>query len=82
MWRRLTQPDVLIYLDVSYPNTIARRRLSWTHSEYEEQLNRLRHARQHADLYIQTDPLSPQEVLKQTLDFLEIISQKPENKTV
>lgn len=27
MWRRLTNPDILIYLDVSYENTILRRKL-------------------------------------------------------
>src|SRR4030066_1194398 len=55
MWRRLTNPDILIYLDVSYENTVLRRKLDWTFEEYSDQLHRLRHARQYADLYIDTN---------------------------
>jgi ATPase subunit of ABC transporter with duplicated ATPase domains len=71
MWQRLSHPDVLIYLDVSYPLTLIRRKLDWTYAEYSEQLRRLSHARRHADLYLLTDALSPQEVLEQVLAFLE-----------
>jgi GTPase SAR1 family protein len=71
MWQRLTNPDILIYLNVSYPLTIERRRLDWTDKEYAEQLHRLRHAHEHADLRIDTDHLTPQGVLGQALAFLE-----------
>ena len=57
MWKRLTNPDVLIYLDASYPVTIRRRNLNWTEAEYRIELERLAHARQHADITIQTDDL-------------------------
>ncbi|HEX7974518.1 MAG TPA: hypothetical protein VF498_08935 [Anaerolineales bacterium] len=70
MWQRLTRPDLLVYLDVSYPVTIQRQKLDWTQAEYDEQLRRLQHARLHADLYLDTDPLSPQEVLQRVLLFL------------
>lgn len=70
MWQRISKPDVLIYLDVSYPLTIQRRRLNWTEAEYWEEIRRLRHARQYADLYLNTDPYTPQEVLDKVLDFL------------
>lgn len=70
MWLRLTHPDLLIYLDVSYPITLQRRKLNWTLAEYEEQVHRLRHARLHANLYLNTDALSPQEVLQSVLSFL------------
>jgi deoxyadenosine/deoxycytidine kinase len=72
MWQRITKPDILIYLDVSYENTIRRRKLDWTLKEYAEQLYRLRHAREHADLYIDTNPLTILEVLKRVVNFLEI----------
>jgi deoxyadenosine/deoxycytidine kinase len=72
MWQRITNPDILIYLSVSYPLTIERRRLDWTESEYAEQLHRLRHAREHADLTIDTNYLTPQGVLNQALSFLDI----------
>lgn len=71
MWQRITKPDILIYLDVAYEDTLRRRKLDWTIKEYEEQLYRLRHARQYADYYIDTSPLSIQEVLATVLDFLE-----------
>ncbi|BCY18454.1 MAG: hypothetical protein GYA12_08615 [Chloroflexi bacterium] len=77
MWQRLTNPDFLIFLDASYEVTCRRRRLNWTVDEYHEQHRRLAHARSHADCYIFTDDLSPQEVRDCVLDFLrskEIIS--------
>ncbi|MCX7682416.1 MAG: hypothetical protein N2508_10750 [Anaerolineae bacterium] len=70
MWQRITQPDLLIYLDVC-PAVALRRRPSNASPEWwEVQAHRLRHAREHADLYINTDHLTPQEVLEQALMFL------------
>ncbi len=71
MWEKLTNPDILVYLDVSYPLTIQRRKLDWTINEYDEEIHRLRHARQHAHLVVNTDPLSPEEVLDRVLAFLK-----------
>jgi ATPase subunit of ABC transporter with duplicated ATPase domains len=71
MWQRITHPDVLIYLDVSYENAQIRRWLNWTVDEYTEQLRRLQHARQHAHLYVDTNPLSVGEVLEDVLRFLD-----------
>jgi len=70
MWKRLTNPDILIYLDVSYSNTIKRRNLSWTVDEYDTQVLRLIHARQNADLYLNTDNLAPEMVLDNVLEYL------------
>jgi deoxyadenosine/deoxycytidine kinase len=70
MWKRLTNPDILIYLDVSYENTILRRNLDWTFEEYLVQIHRLRHAREHADFYLDTNPLSLNEVIKKILAFI------------
>jgi deoxyadenosine/deoxycytidine kinase len=70
MWKRLTNPDILVYLHVSYPLTISRRKIDWTEAEYLEQLHRLRHARQFADYSLDTDALSPQQVLDQVLRFI------------
>lgn len=81
MWRRITNPDVLIYLDVSYENTLIRRRLDWSRQEYEEQLRRLEHARAHADLYIDTNPLTPEQVLRQALDFIQNYEPPNNRKT-
>lgn len=71
MWRRLTNPDFLVYLDVSYQVSLQRRLLDWTQPEYAQEIFRLRHARQHADLYIDTDPLTPDQVMGQVLRLVE-----------
>jgi chloramphenicol 3-O-phosphotransferase len=76
MWQRLTRPDILIFLEVSYANTLARRKLNWTVAEYEEQLYRLRHAREHANLVIDTNQLTPHEVTEQILKFIDLTEMK------
>jgi GTPase SAR1 family protein len=73
MWQRITNPDVLIYLEVSYENSITRRLLDWTAGEYQEQIFRLRHARQNADLIIDTNPLIKTEVLLVVLTWLKTV---------
>ncbi len=70
MWQRITKPDILIYLDVSYENTVKRRTLDWTESEYQEQLHRLRHARQHADYYLDTNHLDQAGVFQAVFNWL------------
>ncbi len=71
MWRRITNPDILIFLDASYHETIRRRQLNWTEAEYEEQHRRLADARQHANLYIFTDPMTPEGVIDQVYRYLQ-----------
>ena len=70
MWKRLTNPDILVYLHVSYPLTLVRRRIDWTEAEYNEQIFRLRHARQFADCFVNTDSLSQKEVLALVLQTI------------
>ncbi len=70
MWKRITNPDVLIFLDASYEVTIHRRQLDWTRAEWEEQQRRLLHARQNADLYVNTDNLGISEVINQVVRYL------------
>jgi hypothetical protein len=70
MWEIITQPDILIYLNVSYLTTIQRSNLDWTISEFNEQLYRLRHAYEHADLQIDTDEMSPESIEKLVISFL------------
>jgi deoxyadenosine/deoxycytidine kinase len=73
MWQRITNPDLLIYLDVSYHNTINRRSLDWTENEYQEQLYRLRHSRQHADIYLDTNTLDQTAVFQIIFEWLQKI---------
>jgi cytidylate kinase len=71
MWKRLTNPDVLIFLDAAWPTTCQRRKLDWTESDWQEQQRRLSHARANADLYLDTNKLSIEEVLDQVIAFLK-----------
>jgi len=73
MWKRITNPDVLIFLQASYLVTRQRRSkmIHWTEADYDEQQRRLAHALEHADLLLDTDNLSIEEVLKKTLDFIK-----------
>ncbi len=71
MWQRITNPDVLIYLDVSYENAQKRRWLNWTPEDYVEQLRRLQHAREHAHLSVDTNSLSVEGVLEEVVQFLD-----------
>ena len=75
MWKRITNPDLLIYLNSSFEVSTQRRKLNWNEAEYQEQLRRLDHARQHADLIIETDDLSPAEVLECAIRFIKSKSQ-------
>ena len=70
MWQKIGKAELLIFLDCSYPETIRRRQLNWTEAEYQEQHRRLQNARENADLYLFTDPMTEQEVLAEVLDFL------------
>ena len=70
MWQRITQPDVLIYLDVSWETARQRRPTNAGASWWAKMTRRLDHAREHADFYILTDELTPQEILDRTLDSL------------
>ena len=71
MWQRITNPDILIFLQASYSVTLKRRNLNWKEKDYNEQQLRLAHAREHADLYINTDELSIEEVIQQILIFIQ-----------
>ena len=75
MWQIITKPDILICLNSSFQTSTARRKLNWNESDYAEQLRRLAHAREHANLIIHTENLAPDLVLQQALDFLKDISR-------
>jgi len=70
MWQIITKPNILIYLNASFQTSTVRRKLNWNESDHAEQLRRLAHAREHAQLIINTDNLTPNQVLQQALDFL------------
>ncbi len=71
MWQVISKPDVLIYLHASFAVCTQRHNLNWHEPEYAEQLRRLAHAREHAHLIIDTDALTPGQILQTALTFLK-----------
>ncbi len=71
MWQHITNPDILIFLQCSFENSTSRRKLNWIPADHEEQLRRLSHAREHADLIIDTDSLNADDVLARALNYLK-----------
>lgn len=75
MWQKITNPDVLIYLDVDYPATVQRRpHIDRGPQRVEIQKKRLAHAREHCDLYIDTNTLTPEQIQQQAISFLQEIA--------
>ena len=70
MWQHFTKPVLLVFLQASCKVGGERRKLDWTESEWQEQQRRLEHARIHADLFIDTDPLTIEQVLDRVSEFL------------
>jgi len=71
MWPAPHQSDILIFLQCSFENSTTRRKLNWLPADHEEQMQRLSHALEHADFVIDTNSLSPAEVLTCALEYLE-----------
>ena len=71
MWQIISKPDILIYLDASFPISTARRKLNWQKKDHDEQIHRLAHARDHANLFVDTNDLTPEQVLQKVLDYLK-----------
>lgn len=71
MWKIITKPDILIYLECNFENSTTRRKLNWLPADHEEQLRRLTHAYAHADIIIDTNTLDENGVLAQALTRLK-----------
>ena len=79
MWQKLVNPRALIYLDVSYETSMSRRKLNLTPLEFQEQENRLSHARNNAQIYVDTNPLTIGEVFHTVVESLNELSIFPES---
>lgn len=71
MWKIISKPDILIFLECSFENSTKRRKLNWQPADHEEQIRRLSHAFEHADLIINTNTLDESGVLAQALAYLK-----------
>jgi hypothetical protein len=71
LWQQFDRAAYLIYLAATLENQQARRQdVSWSAAAYQEEVRRLAHAREHADLRINTAELTPAEVCEVAISFL------------
>ena len=71
LWQQFDHPNYLIYLQASLETQRARRQdVDWTLAAHQEETLRLAHARDHADLRIDTGELKPSEVFKLAQTYL------------
>lgn len=73
MWM-MSNPSHLIYLDADLSSICQRRRVSWGQAYLDEENQRLAHARESADIVIDTASLGPTQVVETALDFLQKIN--------
>ena len=69
LWQ-LSEPDLLVFLDADRATIGARRGYEWPAPLNDAQQARLAHARAHADLYLDSGPLTPDEVAARAADFI------------
>src|SRR3954447_6181385 len=71
LWQQFERTTYSIYLYTSLEMQRARRQdVTWTSEAHQEEMRRLTHAREHADLRINTDKFRPEEVFEVTLSYL------------
>jgi hypothetical protein len=71
LWQQFDRPAYLIYLFASLEVQQSRRQdVTWSEAAHQEELRRLAHAREHADLRIDTGGLTPEGVHKVARSFL------------
>jgi len=70
VWRR-KEPDFLIYLTCEYSTIKKRKDINWGYAEYLRQIEWLRDAYDHADLVIQTDQFTPEELVNHVDSLLK-----------
>jgi hypothetical protein len=71
LWQQFDRPTYLIYLNTSLESQEARRQdVTWSAAAHQEEFRRLTHAREHADLRIDTGDLTPSGVYNVALSYL------------
>ena len=73
MWKQITNPDILIYLDVRMDVAAQREGLDKPSSWWKEEREvRLAHAREHCDIYVDSSDLAPEQIVAQVLAALDM----------
>jgi hypothetical protein len=70
LWKK-KNPDILVLLDVDLPSVRQRREVPWGEERLILQRERLKDARENANLFVQTNNLSKEEVLEAVLAFIK-----------
>jgi|SRR6056297_1210924 len=70
MWRR-SNPDILVYLSCNLETAKSRRSFSWGQRKLDNQKELLSDAFKHADIKVETDNLSKEEVCQRIIDYLK-----------
>lgn len=72
LWQQFDRPDYLIYLHAALADQASRRQdVSWSAEAHYEETQKLAHAREHADLRIDTGNLNGERVLAIAITFLK-----------
>lgn len=71
LWKRRGRPRLLVYLDASAETVSRRRGVHWDEGVLAIQRGRLALARANCDLYIETDQLTPEQVMARVVEHLE-----------
>ncbi len=72
LWRHFERPEILIHLNLSLEGQRTRRPdVSWTRKWHEQEAQRLEHAVGHADVKIDTESLTADQVLEIALHYLK-----------
>ena len=66
----LKNPDLVIMLDASLPIVKQRRAVPYGEERFQAQYERLKDAKANADLFIDTDPLTIEEVRAQAIEHI------------
>lgn len=69
LWNK-KNPDILVVLDAKLTSIRKRRIVPWGEERLVVQRERLVDAYQHADLYLQTDELSREDVVQNVLEYI------------
>lgn len=71
LWTQFDKPDLLFYVDISLEEQRIRRPdVTWSEENRQNEVDRLAHAHEHADLLINTTGSTPEEVFTIALTFL------------
>jgi hypothetical protein len=72
-------PDLLVMIDATLPAIKKRRLVYWDEERLTVQHARLADAREHANLYLQTDTLDAAQVLARVIGFIKQWEGKPQD---